>query len=233
MAGDTAGSNDSIAKQDDRKSITVTIASARPDFAAELQSGLNYASDFDINRSPIVSGAELSRTLNRRQPDVLILGKRLFDNLDEKSQRAIHKSLPDLRVLLLCQCVRKGLISLIVSNRFHGLLWRNSRLDTVVKAIRKVSHGELWLPRALMEKAIFETAQVVRHHTSGATVETNLTRRETEAVEYVCQGLTNKEIGQKLGIREDTVKKHLHSVYSKLGVRCRTQLMAHQISQTH
>ena len=233
MAGNTARSNDSLAKHNDRKSITVTVASARPEFAAELQSGLKFASDFDITRRPVVSGTKLNPTLKRLQPDVLVLGKRLFDSLDEKSQRAIHKSLPDLRVLLLCKRERKGLINLIVSNRFHGLLRRNSRLDTIVKAIHKVSHGELWLPRAMLEKAIFEAASVASRHASTNTVEPTLTRRESEAVEYVCQGLTNKEIGLKLGIREDTVKKHLHSVYGKLGIRCRTQLMARHIGSTH
>ncbi|HKU16016.1 MAG TPA: helix-turn-helix transcriptional regulator [Steroidobacteraceae bacterium] len=52
------------------------------------------------------------------------------------------------------------------------------------------------------------------------------TSRELQTVQLVLRGMTNKQIAQELGIAEDTVKKHLHHVYRKLGVRSRAVLMA-------
>jgi DNA-binding CsgD family transcriptional regulator len=52
------------------------------------------------------------------------------------------------------------------------------------------------------------------------------TSRELQTIRLLLQGMTNKQIAQGLGIAEDTVKKHLHHVYRKLGVRSRSVLMA-------
>jgi len=61
-----------------------------------------------------------------------------------------------------------------------------------------------------------------------AGLEAGLTRREAQAVKYVSRGFTNKQIAGSLGIKEDTVKKHLISVYAKVGVRPkRTHLCLH------
>lgn len=56
------------------------------------------------------------------------------------------------------------------------------------------------------------------------------TCREREIVRLVLRGLTNKQIAQTLGIAEDTVKKHLHRAYKKLGVRRRALLIAERIT---
>ncbi len=55
-----------------------------------------------------------------------------------------------------------------------------------------------------------------------------LTRREDEIAGYLGQGLTNKEIARRLGITEDTVKKHRQAVFGKLGVRRRTLVALNQ-----
>jgi len=233
MTGKTASPNALLTRRTKQESIVVTIASARPDLAAGLQATLESESDFRIAGDPVAIPGALRRTLTQHRPNVLLLEKRLFDRLNTTSKRTIHADFPNLRVLLLCDRVRAVLFKLIVRHHFHGFLLRSCAPNTIVRAIRKVSQGELWLPRAMLEKAIFEAAHNAGQQNSFVVVDANLTRREAQAVEHLCQGLTNREIGKKLGIREDTVKKHLHSAYRKLGVRCRTQLMAHKISQSH
>ena len=177
---------------------------------------------------PVTDALRLLPYLEEHQPDLLLLQRRLLDRLSARSTRTIHTKFPDLRVLLLCDRAGTGLVEVIVRNHFHGYLLASSAPATCVKAIRTVSQGELWLPRALLERAIFESAQPADHDDVMLDLEANLTRREGQTVEYLCQGLTNRQIGRKLGIKEDTVKKHLYNVYGKLGVHCRTQLMAQQ-----
>jgi DNA-binding NarL/FixJ family response regulator len=53
----------------------------------------------------------------------------------------------------------------------------------------------------------------------------DLSYRERQVVSLVCDGLSNKEIAERLGITEGTIKIHLHSVYEQLGVRSRIELM--------
>lgn len=57
-----------------------------------------------------------------------------------------------------------------------------------------------------------------------------LTRREREIVDLLRRGFTNKEIARDLGVMEDTVKKHLQSVFGKLGVRRRALVVLRQIA---
>jgi DNA-binding CsgD family transcriptional regulator len=60
--------------------------------------------------------------------------------------------------------------------------------------------------------------------TQGATMN-SLTSREREIVFALAEGLSNKDIGRRLGLSEGTVKVHLHNIYSKLGVKNRTALV--------
>ena len=132
------------------------------------------------------------------------------------------------RVLLLCDEVCAGLVEAVLRNRFHGVLLASGSPDASVKAIRVVSCGELWLPRTLLANAAFDplqapalgdgAAQVVR---SLDDVKDALTPREAQVVEHLRQGFTNKEIARRLGIMEDTVKKHLQGVFAKVGVHRR------------
>jgi two-component system, NarL family, nitrate/nitrite response regulator NarL len=52
-----------------------------------------------------------------------------------------------------------------------------------------------------------------------------LSHREQQVIALVCDGISNKEIAEKLGVTEGTVKIHLHSIYEQLGVRSRIELM--------
>jgi two-component system, NarL family, nitrate/nitrite response regulator NarL len=52
-----------------------------------------------------------------------------------------------------------------------------------------------------------------------------LSAREQQVIHLVCDGLSNREIAEKLGVTEGTVKCHLHSIYEQLGIRSRFELM--------
>jgi two-component system, NarL family, nitrate/nitrite response regulator NarL len=52
-----------------------------------------------------------------------------------------------------------------------------------------------------------------------------LSARQQQVITLVCDGLSNREIAEKLSVTEGTIKIHLHAIYEKLGVRSRTELM--------
>ena len=128
-------------------------------------------------------------------------------------------------VLLVGDRACTALAEQVVRNRFQGFLLARDAADACAKAVRTVERGELWVPRALLVQLLFEHL----HANSNGSVETvsddKLTPREVEIINYVRRGFANKQIGEALGIREDTVKKHLRNAYTKLGVHRRTQLI--------
>jgi DNA-binding NarL/FixJ family response regulator len=165
-------------------------------------------------------------------PDVLLLDDAL---LDATSLRRLHQRCPHVRVLLWCEKATAGLVPRILGQRCHGFLLTRDSPETLLKAFRAVCRGELWLPRAMLADAVRKDMQSRDPEDAALDAVPTLigalgalTRREAEVVERLRQGFTNKEIGRELGIMEDTVKKHLQSVFAKLGVHRRGLVMLRQ-----
>jgi DNA-binding NarL/FixJ family response regulator len=206
--------------------ISVMIASRRRDLAAALLARLASDVRFRIIGNTVRSPARLVACLGERRPRVLLLDEPLFDVLTARTRRMITGEFPDLRVLLACDRANSDLVETVMRHGFHGLLLTSLTSELWSKAIRRVGRGELWLPRALVEEVLLEYVEPASSRLPAFIIDAKLTRRESQTVEQLCKGLTNKQIARKLGIEEDTVKKHLQKVYGKLGVRNRSQLIA-------
>ncbi len=110
-----------------------------------------------------------------------------------------------------------------------GLAW-HSDVHTVMRCLEAVLAGDLWLPRRMLRQMIASHHRGLRaadlEAASPAGEAASLTGRETETLELVGHGLTNKHIAQRLGISVNTVKKHLKQAFKKRGFSSRRQLFA-------
>jgi len=98
--------------------------------------------------------------------------------------------------------------------------------DLLLKAIRKVYAGEVWIDRSMMGSVLDDVRTERQQGTNTeATKIASLTPREREVVALVSEGLKNKLIGERLYISETTVTHHLSSVFSKLEVSDRLELI--------
>ena len=178
----------------------------------------------------VVAAGELLPALTRQQPDVLLLGQDIFDELDAELLSQLRTRFAGLHILLVAQAPTPELYDEVLRCRFRGVLPANCPPGACPNAVRAICQGEIWLPRASLSKL---AARAMDARVFGQTLPSHaparatkapkvLSRREKEIVELVRQGLTNKEIARRLEIREDTVKKHLQNVFGKLGVRRRT-----------
>lgn len=208
--------------------ITVMIASGRRALHGQLFSTLAREPDIEIKGEPDVDPTGLAPSVEHHLPRVLLLGKALLDRLDQKALRSIRAHSGHVRVLLLADGIGQGLVADVLRNRFHGFLLTTCQPAFCLKAIRAVSEGELWLSRASLALAIDDPLGL---SDAGPGTSTDaprvdavqaLTPRELQVVALLRKGCINKEIAQELGIKEDTVKKHLQSVFTKLGVHRRT-----------
>lgn len=88
-----------------------------------------------------------------------------------------------------------------------------------------VSQGGIWIGETLMQRLLVATTNVALQASAAPrSWETALTERELEVARAVASGANNKEIAQRLGITERTVKAHVGAIFEKLGVRDRLQL---------
>jgi len=107
-----------------------------------------------------------------------------------------------------------------------GLVSKEQGPDVLLRAVRKVHAGEVWLNGALVASAL---SRMTRPPETKIDPEAeriaSLTARERQVIELVCAGLPNKHIGQRLNISEITVRHHLTSIFDKLGCESRLELV--------
>lgn len=145
----------------------------------------------------------------------------------------------DLTALL---CGAKGAAVLIVTAHEHpkavacalqhgvlGVISKSRSAEVFLRAIRAVASGEIWLERSIVESMIRGGETGVEPPVD--VVHEKLTRRESEIVELVALGLQNKKIAERLFISETTVRHHLTSIYDKLAVTNRLELMRYTYSE--
>lgn len=217
-----------------KRAITVMVASGREAVHAAWLPRLAREPDIEARRELVTDPAQLAACFEHL-PEVLLLDKALLDGLDPRSLRRIRTHARHVRVLLLWDEICHGVVADVLRNRFHGFLLTSCRPEVCLKAIRTVNKGELWLSRASMAQAITDLARLqgpadARISCNDATE--SLTARETQVVELLRLGRSNKEIARELGIMEDTVKKHLQSVFAKLGVHRRALVALRRLPVT-
>ena len=218
--------------QPESRPIQIWIATNARAGLAPLLAHLDPDPDIHVGGICMEDLAGLADCARQQQPDVLLFDRGASGMGDLQYLQAVRAVVPTLRVLVLVDQVWQGLVEEILHHRLHGYLQRHCPVEIYQRAIRAVARGDIWVPRVLLARAladVLERADSREQSTevarSGCSATDACTGREREILELVRRGLTNKEIARRLGIMEDTVKKHLQHVYDKLGVRRRTLLM--------
>jgi DNA-binding NarL/FixJ family response regulator len=138
--------------------------------------------------------------------------------------RVVHSAGSARLLALACECTDETRRSLLGIGAM-GCVRKAEPADALVKAIEKVAHGEVWFDRTTLS-ALVAGLRATDGGDGAAPCETAaLTSRESEIVESVAHGLKNKQVARRLFISEVTVRHHLTSIYSKLGISNRQQLM--------
>jgi DNA-binding NarL/FixJ family response regulator len=101
-----------------------------------------------------------------------------------------------------------------------GFLLKDVSLDQLAEAIRKVAAGETFIRPAVTER-IVRVAGAFGKQIDSLDPPNRLTRRETEVLRMMASGFSNREIGEVLSTTEGTIKSHISSILSKMGVRDR------------
>lgn len=113
-------------------------------------------------------------------------------------------------------------ISAALQHGALGVVLKNRSAEVLMRAIRAVLAGEVWIERSMVTNFFRGETTVPRDR---SVMPERLTPREEQVVELVSLGLPNKQIAERLSIAENTVRHHLTSIFDKLAVTNRVQLM--------
>jgi DNA-binding NarL/FixJ family response regulator len=124
------------------------------------------------------------------------------------------------RVLMVTGGMSDAVMLRALDNGASGVFLKSSPLAELVQAIRRVIRGEMWIDSGLV-KALIEG----NRQRGAEAAQEMLSARERSVLRCVFEGLSNKEIGQQVGISEGSVKAVLQQLFARTGVRTRSQLV--------
>jgi two-component system nitrate/nitrite response regulator NarL len=171
---------------------------------------------------------EALRLAEKDQPDIILLDVNLrgSDGLDFLPQ--LRSSATASRVLVLTGMLDQKTHDRAMQVGAMGVVLKDNGADTLIKAIERVHAGEVWLDRSALGRFFSERLHTGRENEKGSPEAANiksLSDREREVVTLIGVGLKNKQIAERLFISETTVRHHLTSVFSKLDVSDRLELV--------
>ncbi len=211
--------------------IRILIADDHPIVRDGLRKLLSLEDDFEVI-GEAADGREVLDRVQEMDPDVLLLDLRM-PNLDGLSTlQALTQLNKRTKVIVLTASEDKNEFVQAMKLGCSGIVLKQTAPELIVKSIRKVYGGEIWLDShttaAVMRQ--FAAPGDLMPSSSGKTRERSpLSQREREIVQLVAQGYKNKEMAEKMFISEQTVKNHLHNIFDKLGVSDRLELALYAI----
>ncbi len=136
----------------------------------------------------------------------------------------IVETVPEGRVIVLSDRTHAADHKVLIELGATGLVLKNEGPEVLIKAIRKVHGGEVWLDRTITARVFAGIAQRRFARDAEAEKIASLTRREHEIITLVGEGLKNAAVAERLFVSEATVRNHLTSILSKLELTDRFEL---------
>jgi two-component system NarL family response regulator len=194
----------------DTKSIRILIAEDHLIARMGVGAIVNAQSDMCVVAEAI-NGQQAVSMYGEHHPDVVLMDMRMPVMNGFEAVTSIRSAHPDARVVALStyggdEDIRRAFLAGV-----QAYLTKDVLHDELLQAIRAVHAGQKYIPAPI---AASLAAQLPRP---------DLSARELEVLRLIVQGLSNKQIAYTLGIAEHTVKNHVKSILSKLGVEDRTQ----------
>jgi DNA-binding NarL/FixJ family response regulator len=167
--------------------------------------------------------------IEQAKPDVLLLDVGLGDEDSLRVAAALTKQAPSTKIIVMDLIPMHEDIVQFVNAGVSGFVLKDATFDEFVATIRSVAAGGKVLPPRMAESLFSQIASAAAATLGRDQVleDVRMTKREREVIELIGEGLSNKEIAQRLNIAAHTVKSHVRNVMEKLALHTRLQIAAY------
>jgi len=170
---------------------------------------------------------ETLASIANEAPDIILLDLDLGDENGLDLLPELIAAVPDARIILLTGLRDPEVQRRAILLGAMGLVSKQKAADTVIRAIEKVYAGEVWLDRAMIASILNDrvNSSVAPNQSAETLRIAKLTEREREVIRLIGEGIKNRQIAERMYISEATVRHHLTSIFAKLGVADRFELV--------
>jgi DNA-binding NarL/FixJ family response regulator len=157
--------------------------------------------------------------------DVLLIHRQAVLDLPERIPQFLQYD-PDLKIIVFGHDMSDEFLLRLIRLGVAGYVNERMNGEHLLRGIRRVLDGELWVERRLLQRLMMRDAEIEALITQAIeTIRDLLTRREAEIYRYIMDGLATKEIANEMGVSEQGVKLHLGNLFRKFDVRNKQQLI--------
>ncbi|MCM3610444.1 response regulator transcription factor [Planococcus sp. MERTA32b] len=217
------------------RQIDVLIIEPHPLFREGLKRVLEVDSRIRIAGEG-ESGEQLLPLYKELQPDAVMIELNLPQKNSIESIRELIQQFPHAIVLVFT--VEDGFshVSEAIKSGASGYLLKEMDSASIIDAIRTTVSGGIYLHPKVTTEFLLELNKLSRHEFTGSFIQKDiilpyhlLTARETEVLQLLADGLSNKALGEALDISIKTVKNHVSTILRKMGLKDRTQAVVHAL----
>jgi DNA-binding NarL/FixJ family response regulator len=215
-------------------SISVLIADADRMSADLIADGLTRGRNDIVVVAVSNSSAETIRELEKSQPDIALINAHLNDGRLRGYHvlQYLQMLSPKTAAIMLIPDSERDLVVDAFRGGAKGVFCRLQSIKLLSKCIRTVHEGQIWADTRNLAFILEFLTQLkpLRLIKPGGGI-TRLTPREADVVQLLAEGLSTRDISQKLGLTEHTIRNYLSAIYDKLGVSSRVELALYAVAR--
>lgn len=213
--------------------IRLLIIEDNPLLREGISAIIKRQSDIKVVSAP-GSGKKPIQKISELKPNVLLLDLGLRNQSSLELVRKVRSDSPGIKIIIMDLAPTESDILLFVRAGVSGFVLKGASTEDFLKTIRAVAHGKPVLPQ-LMTGSLFSqiVAQAVKGPLPPRVIESvRMTKRERQVILLIANGLSNKEIADKLHLSTYTVKSHVHNILEKLLLRSRLQIAKYALTNS-
>jgi DNA-binding NarL/FixJ family response regulator len=171
------------------------------------------------------SGHEAMREVGRVKPQLVLLDSALGDRDSPRFVQEVKQTFPDIKVIVMGLLPAHDDFVEFIKAGVAGFILKDATIEVFVETIMAVADGVNVLP-SLLTSTLFThvAAQAAARGKRGAKAAVRMTARERQVIESIAEGLSNKEIAERLHVATHTVKSHVHNILEKLALHTRLEV---------
>jgi two-component system secretion response regulator SsrB len=158
---------------------------------------------------------EIPASINRGQPDIIILGDRLHNTFTLELVCQIRNSFPELKIIILGSCHHEVIVWSFLKLGIRGYILKENAQVNIAYAVTSVINGEVWFSPLITEKIINKVSEINELSC--------LSQRELTIIQMLSQGKKEVDIARTLKLSERTIRYSLKLIYKKINVNTKIQ----------